>query len=623
MKKLLAILFFTLMFFSVKSQSVKLIPSVDASQRWGAVDTDNKVVIPFEYDKISFYSFDYLLVDKNGNKGLYDESGKEVLSPKYDAVKPLSKYLFQVTVNRKVGVLSKSGKVILSSIYTSIVYDESKSTFIVSKNNKRAIFNNKGNELTPFDFDNISFYGDNYYLFKLGNKFAVSENIKSLSELKFYDDVVKDGAIFHVRDNNKWGVLNSKCERIIKLKYESVKLSDDGKFILIKKNDKYAFADLEGDRITKFIFNDPLMFFDNNVCWAIVDQAWYRFDFETQKGDYLELTKVIDGINGYVRVIKNNYVELVDNNEVTLFNRKYQDIIPLNDTLFKVQFMRKWGVVNINDEVVIDLKFDQIDFNTLHEKVDYNDDRFKTEEDEIISDIYADLFTVAQNQKFGVYSITGNEIVPIAYNKVDANVYNLMIRVKNKEGYNVYSRQGVKLFENNYKSILWNENQKYFTLRTDSTLMISDTLGNLTKFKNIEDIKWTLKPKLFFVTQNNKYGIVNINFDTIVKPKYKQLYDLGRAYFVGVVDSGVFLLGNDGVKLLNDELNSIERVESNSGSYLILSKQDKVGVIDEKGNQIIPFEYSRISFDKTHQLFRVESNSKFKGYFSVEGKKYF
>jgi hypothetical protein len=213
--------------------------------------------------------------------------------------------------------------------------------------------------------------------------------------------------------------------------------------------------------------------------------------------------------------------------------------------------------------------------------------------------------------------------VPVDYDEVEASVNNLMIRVKYKSRYNVYNRQGDKLFEHNYRSIDWSENQKYITLYADTTIFVSDTLGVITKLKGVNSVKWSLKKGLFFDVQNSLYGLRNIYSDTIIDYKYKEIYDLDDNYFVGVEDSGVYLFSSDGSKLVDFKIKSIEIADNKDDLRLIVLNDKGFGVLDKNGKIIIPFEYSRIWLDKSHKLFRVEKDSKYVGYVGLDGKKYF
>ena len=624
MKNYIALLAFILFLSSnVFSQEKILIPTKTVNNVWGATDLEHNEVIPFSYNKVSFYSLGYYLVESNGKKGLYNSEGKQILQAKYDAIRPISEYKFQVFINRRTGVVSKFDKEIIPIRFSTINSVKGRNEIIVSYKGKYSIYNSEGIKLIPFRYNNISFYGDKYFILKEGKKFAICTGDCQSSKLSFYEDIVKVDNIFLVKDNEKWGFIDSNCDIVLEPKYENIKLLNQN-YVVVKDGKENAFFDIKGKRVSRFGFEEPFYMFNDNICWTKKKDSWYRYDLKNKKGGYLKFTRLIDSLNGYFRVVNNNFVELIDEDENNLFGGKYHDIIPLNNKLFKVQLSRKWGVVNNNDEIILDIVYDEIDLNTLEKKLENNDDRFNFEIGDVQTpNIYSELFIVKYNNKYGVYNTSGKEIVPLMFDQVGVSVKDLMIWTKYKGKYGVYSRNGDQLLENKFKSIGWNENQKYFTLKSKNSISISDTLGNITQLNKINKVKWSLKKGLFFDDNNELNGLVNIKGDTIVSYKYKQLYDLGKDYFVGVVDSGVYIFNSKASILSKDKFTSIELVKTSANKFLIVQKKGKLGVVKNDGSEFIPFLYDKITFDKKHNLFKLEINTEFVGYYGITGEKYF
>ncbi len=618
---------FTIIFFiagNIFSQQKYLIPQKSISGKWGAVDVNHKEIISFNYDNVSFYSFGLYLVDLNGKKGLYNSEGKQVLEANYDVVKPLSNSLFQVYINGKTGVVDYRGNEILPIEFKTVLYRKGRGNFIVSKNSKYSTYNLTGQKQTLFYSDNISFYGDKYFLFQMKNKFAVSKNIQDISRLTFYDDIVKGEGYFLVRKKSKWGVLDKNCKRIIKSKYEGInKELGNNKYYEVEKDGLFAFFNLKGKKITSFEFNYPMYFFRGDIVWTKNNQGWYRYDLKTNKEQTLDFTKLIDTISGFTRVVRDNYVELIDENEDVFFRGKYNNVIPLNKTLFKVQFMRKWGVVNIKGDIVIDIIYDDIIFNSIPKKVDLSVSRFALEEEKNIKKLYTETFTTRLNGKEGLFSLEGKEIVPVVYNNVDASVYNQFFITDNKGKFNAYNRQGVIVFENDFRSLTWNDNQKMFTIVTDTSMAVSDTLGKIIQLKEVNNFRWSNKKGLFFNKNKNREGVLNLKLDTLIDFKYNEVYDLNKELFVAVADSASYIFNAKGIKILNSKIETIELIDASEEGLLIIGKDNMLGVVNYNGQIIIPFEFERIIFDEEHSLFKVYSESVFIGYISLSGEKYF
>ena len=605
------------------SQQKYLIPQKSINGKWGAVDVNHKEIISFNYDNVSFYSFGLYLVDLNGKKGLYNSEGEQVLKANYDVVKPLSNKLFQVYVNGKTGVVDDRGNEILPIEFKTVLYRKGRNNFIVSKNSKYSIYNLRGQKQTLLYSGNISFYGDKYFLFQMKNRFAVSKNIQDISKLTFYDDIVKGEEYFLIRKKSKWGVLDKNCKRIIKPKYEGVNRGLGNKYYVVEKDGLFAFFNLKGKRVTSFEFNYPMYFFRGNIVWSKNNQGWYRYDLKTNKEQTLDFTKLIDTISGYTRVVRNNYVELIDENEDVFFRGKYHNVIPLNKTLFKVQFMRKWGVVNIEGDIVLDIIYDDIIFNSIPKKKDFSISRFAIEQPKNIEKTYLETFTTRLNGKEGLFSLEGKEIVPVFYNNIEASVYNRFFITNNNGKHNAYNREGVKIFENDFKSLTWNGYQKAFSIVTDSSIAVSDAFGKIIQLKDVHNFRWSNKKGLFFNNNKNGEGVLNLKLDTLIDFKYNEVYDLNKELFVAVADSASYIINSKGIKILNSKIETIELIDAVGVNLLIIGKDNMLGVVDYDGQTIIPFAFSKIIFDEEHSLFKVYSKSEFIGYIGLLGEKYF
>lgn len=613
----ISIIFFT----NIIAQQNILIPA-KYNNTWGATDINHNEVIPFSYSKVSFYSFGYYLVENNGKKGLYNSEGKQILSTIYDAIKPLNEYRFQVYKNRKTGIVTTYDKEIIPIRFSTIVSYKLRNAYIVSYLGNYALYNTEGEKIIPFGYDNISFYEDDYYLLRKGKKFAVTTNINNIKNVKFYDDIVKSNDFFIVRNEDKYGALDKNCNEVIEVEFENIEVIGE-KFLAIKKREQSAFFDIEGNRISRYKFEEPFYLFGNDICWTLKDENWYRYNLKEEEGEVLDSMKILSFDKGYYRILKNNFVEIVDKKENTHFSGKYHDIIPLSDTLFKVQLNRKWGVINQFDEVVLPILYDNVIFNKPQENSPIRDSRIDEVAKKISKD-YSSLFVIHNNEKYGVSNLKGEEIVPLMYDEVGVSTKDMMIWTKLNGLYGVYNRRGDVIFHNEYNAIAWSENQKLFTLnKANYNMVISDTIGNITYSDSIEKIKWSSKKSMFFSEKNGKNGLMNIYMENIIPFRYKKLYDLGENYFVGVLDSGVIVYDSEAEKLSNYLFTSLELINFNENEFIIVKKGEKFGVIKQDGNVLIPYEYDNILFDKKHGLFSVKVNSVFLGYFNTKGERYF
>ncbi|OZM56463.1 hypothetical protein CIB95_11855 [Lottiidibacillus patelloidae] len=182
----------------------------------GIISAENKVIIPFEYEEIQFYSDKYLVVKKNNKWGLIDKIGEVVIPAKYDAVK----------------------------------YHPKASTFVVKQNEKWFHINQNGevkSAVTTDDSSNQKTAKVSYspvikaYLSRTG-KIKISLLDKLKSRLKNQVQVFSF--------NNRYGLLNQKGQIIVQPNYAAITykhyLLHDIARVIIRENgkDKYGLIRL-------------------------------------------------------------------------------------------------------------------------------------------------------------------------------------------------------------------------------------------------------------------------------------------------------------------------------------------------------------------------------------------
>lgn len=138
---------------------------------WGVVTIENKVMIPFEYEKIEQDFIHYLqqttgfVAQKNGNLGIIDDLNRIVVPFNYDAIsgwceeRPLQNYVMK---NNKFGMIDNNGNIIIPLKYDSICF-YSQNQIKVKYNNKLGIINSKNEIIVPIQYDILIFAPDYEY----------------------------------------------------------------------------------------------------------------------------------------------------------------------------------------------------------------------------------------------------------------------------------------------------------------------------------------------------------------------------------------------------------------------------------------------------------------------------
>ena len=212
---------FVLMPSCIRQQEAsKLMPKQSKyTGKWGYVDGNGKVRIPFKYNQAWDFSVDLAIVQFD-KLGFIDKTGKIVVAPKYDVANMFSDGTAFVKLDNKWGLVDKSGHEVIPP-----KYDEIEPFFDglarVKLNNKWGYIDEFKNEVIPPKYD-------------LANKF--SEGMAS------------------VCINDKYGHIDKTGKVITPLKYEFARDFSEG-LAQVTFNGMSGYVDESGDEVIPLIYS--------------------------------------------------------------------------------------------------------------------------------------------------------------------------------------------------------------------------------------------------------------------------------------------------------------------------------------------------------------------------------
>ena len=113
--------------------------------RCGVSDENNKIIIPYIYDKIKILFNNYIRVWKEGKVGLYNPLGKLLIKVHYDYI-----YVFDTKIyvkkNNKYGLYNMNGEMLIPCIFNKII--DKDTYFIVYLKDKKGIYDMKNDIIT-------------------------------------------------------------------------------------------------------------------------------------------------------------------------------------------------------------------------------------------------------------------------------------------------------------------------------------------------------------------------------------------------------------------------------------------------------------------------------------------
>ena len=509
---------------------------------FGVVDKSNNIKIPFEYK---------CLIPINNKFVAYAEGHLYDITDNNEYwVMEFSRY-----VNISFGILDIAGNKVSDPIFSIISGIKTGLGFIVGVEIKKAnqqysdlkygIIDSKGNYIVMPNYEQIS-YDESCNLFK--TTLSYSETGRYPFE-KLSNDVSIDG--FFVINDDK-GII-SKVP--VKLADWCGSFSEEGYAEVIKGGIK--------GKINK---TNQIVSFINEKCIVIPKQYDFACNFNF----------------GYAPVSKNGKYGIIDSTFKEIIPCNYEFIDPLSPTRFKFKEGKKWGIIDENENIIINPEY----LSISHQSDDY----FKVElsipngsgseqhfgvidkNGEIAIPIkclsiskmtYEDnVFWLTKTRfKQGLYSESADVIIPFIYDEIELQDGKFICKIFEQTDYRYsYSNRDKRV-----KSIY------YYTLKGEQYINVDEKYTHIVPAEY--DIAFYAGLGLIRVKKDNKWGLINLMNDVIISPMFAYI-DIFNGLFAIVGRS------EDGKSMSFPE-NHIWDL--------------KYGLIDTSGEIVLPLEYKYIN----------------------------
>ena len=435
---------------------------------WGFIDKKNTIKIPFIFDNVSNFNEGLNLVGILENKklkyGYIDKKGNFIIPPQYDNARSFSNNFAAVYLKEKWGFINKKGQQITPFKYCDIEdfknnvaivstqcnfeeYDDiaigsrimglinkkgeeiiplehdrlriwnKKPVVEITKENKTALYNLKGEEIIPFGkYQSINRFDEKTKLIEVtkdDNKLGYVNGFVNLKGNEIipckyrFSSYFVNGFIYGERKytneekkkknlvySQKKGVLNANGAIVVPFKFEEIAVLSNGFFKVKGRNSNnesyYGYYRENGQQQLPFKYN-------------------YATDFSK---------------NGYALIKENKVYKFINTTGKIISIPKYDEIDPyiFND-LTAVKKDNKWGYINAKNEVVINFQFEEA--NRFHKG----------------------LAKVSNNKKHGFINTKGEVIIPIKFDKAHYyftdEIEELILNGKKQ----YYNKKGEEIFE--------------------------------------------------------------------------------------------------------------------------------------------------------------------------------
>ena len=442
---------------------------------------------------------------------------------------------------------------------------------------------------------------------------------------KYEIETISEYKYFVLKENDKYGVIDAKGNKIIEAKYENVKIPNP---------EKPVFICYEGEN-TK-----------------VINENGEEIFTEYQNIEPLRLKNILSDLmyeKSILKYSKDGKYGIIDLSGKKITNAIYEDI----DTLqFKegellVKKDGKYGVININGATIVKAQYDKIEV-----------DKFYEEGNSYKKAGYIVSKTTEEGYRYGYVNLEGKEIIEIKYN----DLYRVM-EVNSDDAYIICAENGKygllknneKIIDNEYQSLLYNESnntvtalkgKKYgvlsltgktiipfeykqiditgdyiYATTTDENVKIFDSTGketNMSENRAIMNVTNT-DYKIYMDTANGK-TIYNIYRDEekITKNEYTYLQYLYDNYFVACDTNGKLgVIDTNEKTKIEFNYNSIQQIENTKMVQALNNNTKMTEIYSEKMEKISELKDATIQTNK--EYFKIYNENETK-YISNEGK---
>ena len=214
---------------------------VKQNGKWGFINKNNEIVIPFEYDMPDFccdeenpvkYNSSSSFVNHNGRLlatvakgekwGIIELNNNVILPFKYDWLLLGTGRYIGAKLNHKWGLIDINGNVIVPFIYDEIEMDGNGLPYLtVKKDGLKGLFSYENGLIIPCEYENIEPYHNTICAKKQNGKYVLLgyDNKELTKEYYFISPYPENGLYLAGEDKKHCGYINEQGEIIVPFRY--------------------------------------------------------------------------------------------------------------------------------------------------------------------------------------------------------------------------------------------------------------------------------------------------------------------------------------------------------------------------------------------------------------------
>lgn len=349
---------------------------VKKEDKYGVINIKGAKLIDIKYDTISgdnYYSKEneyklggYIVgnkTDEGYRYGYIDNKGKNILKIEHNKIYRMTEieddnnaYLV-AEKNGQAGLL-KNGQVILNYEYEKIEYDDLNHVFIIEKNNKCGVVDISGKTIVDIDYNNITIEGIYIYSNKENQSFIFDMNGNRQETPKYKNIIATNNNEYKITidSNYKYGVENKEGQILIPNKYYYLEYIFDDYFIVSGAEGKSGIVNSKNETIISIKYDVVQKIDNTDIIQTIISDGnvLELYDKNINKIISIKNARVYNG---------ENYIKVYSDSESKYFDlegkEKKNTEIFVNNNLFAQEKNGKWGFVDKQGNVKVDYNYDK------------------------------------------------------------------------------------------------------------------------------------------------------------------------------------------------------------------------------------------------------------------------
>lgn len=486
-----------LVFSAVLSAQSQLIPFQDVNNSWGYKDSKTgKVVIPARYASVREFYDGLAGISDKGKTGFINAKGEIVVPVQYDYAGDFSKG-FAIAARQKI----------IADTASVLIY---------------GIIDTKGTEVLPFEYNLISYIGDN--LIRLASTDEEGYNLECFT-LRDFTPV-----LFPVR-----------CQ---------VQEMDSAGFIPIQKGNELFYIHLSGlivenktefrgNYIVKSSGNYGIISPSGEILIPIDNTAIYYTGTSEKPTSKAET---------FIKVEKGAKFGLINRHSKLTVPIQYSSLTKISESLYLVSENEYKGVIDTAGVALIPVQYQRLDPPENG------------------------CFLVKQNEKFGLISMKGEIIAPLTYGFFERYGYGLFL-IKQENKWSFVDSTGIELkvqYEDlkklNPQASLFKRDSKWgVLLLADRKEKISPIFDSVYSFDDLHIAKVQINAQRNRATgkfEGGKVGYINWMGDIIVPAEYDRVSPFNNGIATCYINNEFYSYDLNGNRIVNSYDNICYAIEA-------------------------------------------------------------